>query len=229
MSELRKLFDKYECDKGSKHGYEKAYEPFFEPLKYKEINILEVGVWKGQGLEELKDYFPNAQIYGIDIFTRPEEIVVQVGEKIVNSAISNRSMNPSEISVLSNENVHWAKCDSTASNCSSIITNTFGKDIQFDIIIDDGLHQPEANALTLKNLWPLLKDNGIYFVEDVWPLDRMTYSQIANHWWLKKKKHIYNDFKYNIFLQELEDKNVERLDLRGYPDSYIFKVMKNEK
>ena len=76
MSEMRKLFDKYECDKGWKHEYEKVYEPDFEALKEQPINILDIGIWKGASMEAWLDYFPNATVYGIDIFTRvtPEEV-----------------------------------------------------------------------------------------------------------------------------------------------------------
>jgi len=213
MSELRRLFNKWNCDKGSKHNYEKCYEQFFEPLKDKEINILEVGIYKGHSLKVFKDYFPNAQIYGIDIFTR---------------------VNPNTISTLFNKNIHWAKCDSTDPSCASEITKSFGKDIKFDIIIDDGLHEPEANALTLKNLWPLLKSDGIYFVEDVWPLDEMSTQDIEDRVWLNQQPEIYSNEKYNLFLKQLENKHVERFDLRkpstsiGHVhevgDSYIFKV-----
>jgi hypothetical protein len=208
MSELRKLFDRYDCDKGRKHNYEKVYEQFFEPLKDKEISILEVGIWKGQSLQVFKDYFPNAQIYGIDIFVRTM---------------------PEEIDIFLHDNVHWAVMDSTNPNCTSIINNTFGQDIKFDIIIDDGLHQPEANAQTLKNLWPLLKSDGSYFVEDVWPWDMMKADKKTNNQWLASQNDIYNDSKYNMFLQELKNKRVERFDLRkaGKGDSYVFKVTKD--
>jgi len=208
MSELRKLFDKWSCDKGYKHSYEKCYEQFFKPLKNKNINILEVGVELGHSLQVFKDYFPNAQIYGIDIFVREM---------------------PDEIDILTNENVHWAVCDSTNPNCSSIINKTFGQDIKFDIIIDDGLHQPEANAQTLKNLWSLLKPDGSYFIEDVWPWDMMKFEEKTNNQWLASQNDIYNDSKYNMFLQELKNKRVEIFDLRktGKGDSYIFKVTKD--
>lgn len=221
MSELRILFDKWGCDKGRKHGYEECYEQFFEPVKNEKINILEVGIFKGRSLEVFREYFPNAQIYGIDIFTRvtPNE--------------------PRLVRLFANKNVHWAMCDSTDPKCVSEITKTFGKNIEFDIIIDDGLHEPEANALTLKNLWPLLKSDGIYFVEDVWPLDEMSTQDIEDHVWLNQQPEIYSNEKYNLFLKQLENKHVERFDLRkpstsiGHVheegDSYIFKVMKNEK
>jgi hypothetical protein len=206
MSVLRKLFDKYDCDKGRKHNYEKVYEQFFEPLKDKEISILEVGIWKGQSLQVFKDYFPNAQIYGIDIFVRTM---------------------PEEIDILTNDNVHWAVMDSTNPNCGSKLSKIW--DTKFDIIIDDGLHEPEAQAQTLKTLWPLLKPNGSYFVEDIWPWDIMNFEEKTNNSWLSVQNDTYNDSKYNMFLQELKNKRIERFDLRkaGKGDSYVFKLTKD--
>ena len=37
----------------------------------------------------------------------------------------------------------------------------------FDLIIDDGFHDPHANVKTLKILFNLLSDEGTYVVEDV--------------------------------------------------------------
>jgi len=208
MSILRDLFNRYNCDKGSKHNYERVYEQFFEPLKDKEINILEVGIYYGRSLQVWKEYFPKAQIYGIDTFQR---------------------IQPNEIQALSEDNIHWTTCDSTSLNCTSIVSNAFGQDTKFDIIIDDGLHQPKAQAQTLKNLWPLLKPDGSYFVEDVWPWDIMTFEERTYDQWLAGQNDIYNDSKYNMLLQELKNKHVEIFDLRktGKGDSYVFKVTKD--
>ena len=70
MSAMRDFFDKFECDKGKKHGYEAVYEPDFEPLRNKSIKILDVGVFKGASVQAWLDYFPKATVYGIDIFMR---------------------------------------------------------------------------------------------------------------------------------------------------------------
>ncbi len=68
MSDLLKIFDKHETDKGSvKHFYNEVYEPHFETVRYRHINILEIGVFKGASTAALHEYFPNATIYGLDI------------------------------------------------------------------------------------------------------------------------------------------------------------------
>jgi hypothetical protein len=40
-------------------------------------------------------------------------------------------------------------------------------DVNFDIIIDDGLHTFEANITLLENSFHKLKEGGIYIIEDV--------------------------------------------------------------
>lgn len=75
---LEELFNKYGCDKAVKHNYHTVYEPEFDTIRNESINILEVGVFKGDSVRAWLEFFPNATIYGIDIFTRvkPEDIDV---------------------------------------------------------------------------------------------------------------------------------------------------------
>ena len=40
-------------------------------------------------------------------------------------------------------------------------------DIKFDYIIDDGDHRAPTQIKTLDCMWPYLKDDGIYFIEDI--------------------------------------------------------------
>ncbi len=54
-------------DKSSKgHNYLKYYEQFLNPLKDKPIKLLEMGIWHGDSLRMWKEYFPVAQIIGMD-------------------------------------------------------------------------------------------------------------------------------------------------------------------
>lgn len=204
MVELRKLFDKYECDKGYKHGYEKVYAPAMESKRNDEINILEVGIFKGVSIEAWLDYFPNATIYAIDIFTR---------------------VTPGELPILKKDRVKWLKADSLNQNLQNKLKSTWG-DVKFDFIIDDGMHTPEANKLTFDNLKSFLKDDGVYFIEDAWPIDIMS-GQEMGHPWIRSNQEEYDQMKMLSFLSSLEGYRVKRHDLRkssGNPDSYIFEV-----
>ena len=203
---LKELFDKYGCDKARKHSYDQVYGPEFESMREQPINILEVGVFKGESTSAWVDYFPNATIYGLDVFTR---------------------VKMEDIKILQHERVKALRGDST----NITVTNEIYKhwpDVKFDIIIDDGLHTPRANADSFKNLFPFLKDDGAYYIEDVWPLDIMTKKEL-NHWWLNKYPERYSALEMEYFLAAIEPYNIERFDnrqLRGEGDSYIIKVTK---
>jgi hypothetical protein len=200
-STLSKIFNKHNSDKTMKHMYHLVYEPHFDNIRYNKLNILEVGVFKGESINAWLEYFPNATVYGIDIFER---------------------VKAEDIEVLNHPRVKWSRCDSTVSGVEE------WKDIEFDIIIDDGLHTPTANMLTFKNLSSLLKKGGLYFIEDVWPLELMSTKELE-HSWLKKYKDEYLLEDNEKFLYELKKSNmiIKRHDNRtitGEPDSYIIEL-----
>lgn len=202
---LKEILNKYKSDKSEKHYYHTVYEPIFENyLEDITFCLLEIGIFKGNSISAWLEYFPKARkIIGIDIFNR---------------------IDPKDIPILKNERVTWIKGDSTKSE-------TFSKNIIkpiFDIIIDDGMHTPRANADTFKCAMPYLKNNGIYFIEDIWPLDKMTLIE-KKHKWITdvKRKDQYTDEEYQYFLNTISGYNIEQFDLRklsGQPDSYIFKI-----
>ena len=64
---LFNLHKKY-FSKGKSH-FLKIYEDYFFPFKNKKINILEIGVYEGKSLMIWKDYFPKANIIGVDLLS----------------------------------------------------------------------------------------------------------------------------------------------------------------
>jgi hypothetical protein len=203
---LKELFNKYGCDKARKHHYHLVYGVEFDAIREEHLAILEVGVFKGESTQAWVDYFPNAKIYGLDVFTRVP-------------------MN--QIPILNHPRVEAIR----GSSIDITITEEIRKKwpgVKFDIIIDDGLHTPRANADTFKHLFPLLKDNGAYYVEDVWPLDVMTLKEMQ-HPWIQKAPDRYNPLEMEYFLGTVEKYKVTRFDnrkLSGEGDSYIIKVTK---
>lgn len=201
---LRALFDKYKCDKGYKHSYEEVYEPEFAPIREEELNILEIGIFKGASTQAWLEYFPNAKIYCVDLFDRVPMLSLEVvGDPRV-SAIQGSSM----------------------SYHTTTKMNHAWPDVKFDIIIDDGKHTPDANRETFDLMFPYLKEDGSYYIEDVFPLDIMTQKELL-HPWVLGHSDDYNIMKMMKFLTTVEKHNVTRFDNRtitGEPDSYIFKV-----
>ena len=71
MSLLHDLGIKYHTDKAYDHNFMRFYEKFFEPIRFEVKNLLEIGVWGGASIKVWLEYFPNAQIYGVDTAPKP--------------------------------------------------------------------------------------------------------------------------------------------------------------
>ena len=141
---LLELAKKYHTDKAF------FYAPWYEKvLAGKEITrVLEVGIgsfatmkdsisragWTdyltGASLYMWRDYFPNAEIHGLD-------------------------NDPSTMFEAERIETHLGFSD------------TWKSRRQFDLIIDDGDHDPQAQRDTRRNLYPLLRPNGLYVTEDI--------------------------------------------------------------
>jgi len=83
-------FRKHGCDK-SRHGYESVYESAFDLFRNFPMNILEVGIFRGASLAAWLDYFPSAQITGLDTFQR---------------------IDPKDVPILKHPRVHYKVADS---------------------------------------------------------------------------------------------------------------------
>lgn len=169
MSELVKIFEKYSLDK-LMNKYDKLYVDLLDKNKDNYKNILEIGIGTitegkvssmyayknidapsytfGNSLRAWRDYFTNATIIGIDV----DENTMFEEERIKTFCSSSFDKK----------------------NMKKILS---GLD-KFDLIIDDGLHNMEANLSTLEIVFPYLKDGGIYVIEDVnqhndWFIDKL--------------------------------------------------------
>ena len=203
---MKDIFKKNGSDKGVTgkypHHYHTVYESVFESRRNEPIKILEVGIWKGTSHQSWLDYFPNAEVYGIDIFTRVQ---------------------PEDVPALQDDRCHYIKADSTDPRIQGHIEAAWGKDITFDFIIDDGLHTPSANKKTFENLWEYTAKGGSFLIEDVWPINKMTFDEARNPW---LQKAVYSPVFYDMFLEALPEGYVE-YDCRytsGVPDSYIIEI-----
>lgn len=206
MKSLKELFDENNCDKGSlKHRYDRCYESYMRRKRYDPINLLEIGCFRGESTKSWFEYFPNGNIYTIDIFERVKE---------------------KDIEILKEDRVHSLNFDSMSPLLPSAIRNVWDE-IEFDFIIDDGAHWPNANRLTFKNCFQFLKADGSYFIEDVWMLN-----EIKSHPWIDKKPELYNIKDHNKFMETVENYKVKHYDYReskGFknnPDSYILRIKK---
>jgi trans-aconitate methyltransferase len=133
-------------DIGTRHGTDKAgqrqllhaYEEYFEPIRAMELVFLEIGVLGGASLRMWREYFPRAQIFGIDVNPEAEahaddRITVLIGSQ------------------------------SDARFLDTALERT-GRP---DIVLDDGSHYARDQTTTLLHLWRHVKPGGIYVVEDL--------------------------------------------------------------
>jgi len=146
MDKLSELAERYKTDKGpSLHNYTPIYNRYFESIRLRPLNILEIGVggYKnptsgGESLRMWSDYFPFSWITGIDI--ERKDIVINHRTKIYQG--------------------------------SQVDTQFFQKVIDergpFDIIIDDGSHLPQHHIDSFNFLFRKgLNKAGIYVIEDL--------------------------------------------------------------
>jgi hypothetical protein len=159
---LTDLMNYYGSDKGGfnkDHNFSDYYSTIFFDKKNSIKNILEVGLGtnntkvpsnmglKGKPLASLRawrDYFSSANVYGADI----DKEILKDEERIKTYYVDQTS--PSSISEL---------------------FRNIGN-INFDIIIDDGLHEYNANICLFENSFKFLSTKGIYVIEDVFFKDQ---------------------------------------------------------
>jgi hypothetical protein len=149
-NDLIDLAIKHKTDKWGEHFYALHYQKHFETYRFKKNNLLEIGVGGysnpnigGNSLRMWKEYFPNGNIYSIDIYDKSELEENRI--KIFKGSQSDESL----------------------------LLDIVAKAGSFDIIIDDGSHINKDVIDSFTTLFPHLKDNGIYVIEDVqtsyWP------------------------------------------------------------
>lgn len=145
MDRLTEIANKLGTDKGTTahcgHSYTLTYNELFEGME--DVKMLEIGVcdprFPGASIKMWKEYFPSLTFVGFDI--NPE--AQKFAEENVSIFIGDQN-NPQDLKRLISE--HGA---------------------EWDIIIDDGSHYGEHVVTSFKHLYPFLKPNGWYVVEDL--------------------------------------------------------------
>lgn len=66
MNTLQEIGLKYGTDKATTHFYMDNYEKYFSNYREEKFTMLELGVAGGASLNTWKEYFPNADVWGID-------------------------------------------------------------------------------------------------------------------------------------------------------------------
>lgn len=156
-TELCNIMKECGSDKGlGWHNYTAVYHDLFCNKKEQIQNLFELGIGSnnldvpshmgidgvpGASLRGWKKYFPKANIYGADIDKR----ILFEEDRIKTFYVDQTNM--IDTSILWN--------------------NPVLRDIKFDIIIDDGLHEKLGTINFLINSFIMLKVGGYYIIEDI--------------------------------------------------------------
>lgn len=135
---LTELGTKYGTDKATHHKFTPFYNLYFERKRFEIKNIMEIGVLNGASLKMWSEYFPNANIIGVDIQDKSQ--------------------------YEDNRRIKIYYADQSIPDDLINVANQYD---QFDIIIDDGSHLIPHQYITLATLYPYLKENGYYVLEDL--------------------------------------------------------------
>ena len=144
---LKELGQLHGTDKVTSHSYTDTYQELFEPLRNEKLKFLEIGAGQiGASHKMWRDYFPNAEIYCMDLFNLPDhqENLPQILEDYGVNTFTGNQLNKEDLQNL---------------------VLKFGSD--FDVILDDGAHMSDAVQSSLGILFPHLKSGGLYIVEDM--------------------------------------------------------------
>lgn len=146
--------EKYLTDKFTGHKYLDTYNEVLSSRKDSTKNVLEIGVSAGGSILLWRDFFQNANIYGIDIDDKPQSLI-------------NDSM--TRISFIKQN----------AYDVNFVQSNFIDKNIRFDLIVDDGPHSLESMKFFAEHYSRILNNGGVLVIEDIPSIDWCP--QIINH------------------------------------------------
>lgn len=151
-TDLTELAVRYGTDKwGVMHQYTPHYHRHFDHLRERKLTVLEIGVGGyddphrgGGSLKMWKHYFPRATIYGLDLSDKRH---------------------------FDEDRIVTVQADQSDSARLRQLAEQIGP---FDIVIDDGSHVSPHVIASFKTLFPYLRPEGVYVIEDLhgsyWPM-----------------------------------------------------------
>jgi hypothetical protein len=144
--ELNALAAKHVADKwGLWHWFTPHYDRHFERLRAEPVRVLEIGIGGygdpdvgGGSLRVWRDYFPRGHVFGVDYFAK---------------------------NGLDEERITTIQGSQDDSEFLRALAAEHGP---FDIVIDDGSHINGHILTTFRELFPHVRNGGLYVVEDLW-------------------------------------------------------------
>ena len=227
---LTNIANKYHLDKGtmtpqstkwyhqypdhSTMGYTEIYHQYMGSHREDVSKFLEVGIYDprfpGDSLKMWYEYFPNAEIWGVDNFWGNE-----TSPEIIGAMTTDRT------------NIFIAD-QSNRSDMALLFEKAGGG---FDFMIEDGAHWPSHMMINLVCCFPHLKSGGVYFMEDLQPQSRVGVGaydnwQITNLW----KEFIATSYLARLYITRQEHKelldSIENVKMFNCNDVYLLAITK---
>lgn len=155
---VKDFLDREGSDKGTWYGG--LYDVLLQPYRQSIRCVIEIGIgtlipdapssmvgWAadwyrpGGSLRAWRDFLPYAEIHGVDVAPDTQ---------------------------FTDDRIHTYLCDSSDSEQVTAVLRFIANRTP-ELIIDDGLHTLDAQLRTLRNFLPILRNAGLYVVEDVDP------------------------------------------------------------
>ena len=141
-------FTKFGSDKEIRHNYAQAYIEILSGVTAP--HILEIGLGSlngypyggiapGGSIKAWREAYPDSLIVGADIDPESVAAISEIGFVI----------------------------DQTSDESLNKFVHLVAQYAPFDIVVDDGFHDPHANFRTLFKVFPLVKESGAYVIEDI--------------------------------------------------------------
>ena len=136
----------YTPNGGHRHPYTAPYSLLFEPLRGKRIKFAEIGIFRGASILVWRNFFSKARIYGFD-----------------NDAASMEQIRTANL-----PGVILDYMDATSqTSMESVFQKHMADGELFDVILDDALHDPTQQQVTIRTCLSKLKQGGILIIEDI--------------------------------------------------------------
>lgn len=145
------------CNKPVAHNYTQVYHEILAPFQSSKLAFAEIGI--GTPNQDVPSAMADSYTFGASLrgwrqYLRNNDTIVNGGdidprvlfqeERIQTNYIN--QLNPVQIDA-------YLKASGLASG--------------IDFILDDGLHEFRSNLCLLSSVWPYLKQNGLYLIEDM--------------------------------------------------------------
>src|SRR5262249_51422771 len=149
---LTNLADRFDTDKnritGNRHAYARVYDRLLAGRRFSLKRLMEIGLCRGlaecnqaetPSVALWQSYFPFCQVIGVDL---------------------------TDFFQLNNERFISFVCNQSKREELRAVAAKLGPG-SLDVIIDDGSHASFDQQLALREFFPLLADDGWYFIEDL--------------------------------------------------------------